>query len=402
MGVITFNGVNSSAFGIEVSSPPRYRIPEEDVSQIHVLGRNGDHIHRYRSFKNIQLDYAITFLAPQYRYGDVDRDGAITAFDSSAVLRYLAGNETFTPEQVLLADVNHDGIVSSQDAYEILMHLVGASDLPFESLSVNYMASLISGWLHPYYTDMQLKNFETMYLGGQPFKASRDGYFRLEDTYNPDFFRMALYKNTMDIVNVYDQGAAASLTFEAMPQKWYKSGEIWTEGSPVSQNDFDSSSMYLYDENAKKLYNPSGYPAWPIIRIDMNSAVYYEDNIGTIAILNVPAEAITVNSNGNAVITKPWFITEKKIKFAHLLTSMEDNFNVNFQNGHAYSYIGTALPPTIELKDSQLKTRINMDTGILTPGLNIILVTIAREDGSGSSREIQYPDFEILPRWWTL
>ena len=52
--------------------------------------------------------------------GDVSGDGELGSLDSVLILRYLAGLETFTPEQKLIADVDGNGIVTYEDAQVIL------------------------------------------------------------------------------------------------------------------------------------------------------------------------------------------------------------------------------------------------------------------------------------------
>lgn len=59
---------------------------------------------------------------------------------------------------------------------------------------------------------------------------SPSGYQRLEDTYDPDVFRMAVYTGPMEIENWMLTYGRATLDFDCMPQRWLKSGEI-----PVSR-----------------------------------------------------------------------------------------------------------------------------------------------------------------------
>lgn len=63
---------------------------------------------------------------------------------------------------------------------------------------------------------------------------SPSGYQRLEDTYDPDVFRMAVYTGPMEIENWMLTYGRATLDFDCMPQRWLKSGEI-----PVSVKNGD-------------------------------------------------------------------------------------------------------------------------------------------------------------------
>lgn len=67
-------------------------------------------------------------------YGDVNKDGSITAKDASLVLSAATGNVTLSVDQKKRADVNGDGKVSSVDATLILQYNVEKIDkFPVES-----------------------------------------------------------------------------------------------------------------------------------------------------------------------------------------------------------------------------------------------------------------------------
>lgn len=67
----------------------------------------------------------------------------------------------------------------------------------------------------------------------QPYLAERlvswltssKGYCRLEDSYYPEIYRMALYKKPGSISNIINYGGKLSAEFECKPQKFLKSGE---------------------------------------------------------------------------------------------------------------------------------------------------------------------------------
>lgn len=56
--------------------------------------------------------------------------------------------------------------------------------------------------------------------------ASRVGYKRLEDEYNPDEYRMAIYKSGLEVSPVqYSRAGQFDIIFDCKPQRWLKSGE---------------------------------------------------------------------------------------------------------------------------------------------------------------------------------
>lgn len=55
---------------------------------------------------------------------------------------------------------------------------------------------------------------------------SASGYARLEDSYEPDFYRMAIYKDSGSISNIYSKAGQIEISFDCKPQRYLKSGEV--------------------------------------------------------------------------------------------------------------------------------------------------------------------------------
>ena len=55
---------------------------------------------------------------------------------------------------------------------------------------------------------------------------SASGYARLEDSYEPDFYRMAMYKDSGSISNIYSKAGQIEISFDCKPQRYLKSGEV--------------------------------------------------------------------------------------------------------------------------------------------------------------------------------
>lgn len=51
------------------------------------------------------------------------------------------------------------------------------------------------------------------------------GYQRLEDSYDPDFYRMAYYQGPADIENAANLFGRMTITYTCKPQRWRKDGE---------------------------------------------------------------------------------------------------------------------------------------------------------------------------------
>ena len=81
----------------------------------------------------------------------------------------------------------------------------------------------------------------------------RIGYQRLEDTYDPDHFRLARFAGPLEWeVGFRQWSGSASLAFDCQPQRWYKSGEL-----PVTLT------------SGVVLHNP-GQPSSPLLRVTGN------------------------------------------------------------------------------------------------------------------------------------
>ena len=64
------------------------------------------------------------------------------------------------------------------------------------------MANRISEWLH-----------------------SASGYARLEDTYEPEYYRLAVYKESCEITNIFNHAGRTTIEFDCKPQRFLKLGD---------------------------------------------------------------------------------------------------------------------------------------------------------------------------------
>ena len=82
------------------------------------------------------------------------------------------------------------------------------------------------------------------------------GYHRLEDTYHPEYYRMAVFESTLepDVRERVVHGEI-TITFNCKPQLFLKAGE-----------------MELDFRAIERIYNPTLYPAYPLMRFSIASA----------------------------------------------------------------------------------------------------------------------------------
>lgn len=83
--------------------------------------------------------------------------------------------------------------------------------------------------------------------------CSRVGYCRLEDEYNPDEYRMAVYKEGLEVTPAQLKAGEFTISFECKPQRWLKSGETWVTASTTTN--FQNPSLF----DASPLLEIQGY-----------------------------------------------------------------------------------------------------------------------------------------------
>lgn len=132
---------------------------------------------------------------------------------------------------------------------------------PIGNDSFEYMASKISKWLY-----------------------SGHGYNKLEDSYDPDYYYLAVVDSETDITNVLQKAGTANIVFNRRPEKFLKIGL--------------DSLQYLSNG---EIYNPTSFDSKPIITIKGSGK-------GTIKINNT---TVTINEIGGSITLN----TELKVAY---------------------------------------------------------------------------------------
>ena len=122
-------------------------------------------------------------------------------------------------------------------------------DAPNEDFAT--YANAVSAWLH-----------------------STTGYARLEDSYEPDYYRMATYQESNIFENLYNQAGTATIVFECKPQRFLKTGD-----------------NTITIQNSLTITNPTGFEAYPLFKVT-----------GTSGVLTVNGNSITFSSIDNFVM----------------------------------------------------------------------------------------------------
>ena len=247
MGIVTFNGVSSKDFGIQVETPPGYQMPKKDYDKYHVPGKNGDVIIYKNSYQNVTRQYKIAI-------GDLDRN--------------------------------------------------------FVDL-----ANSVSEWLNSSY-----------------------GYARLEDSYEPDYYRLAIYEDANEITNVLQHAGRATIKFNCKPQRFLKSG--------------DKSISIKKRSVATTLKNPTKFTSLPIITIKSTG-----DGPGKVTI--------------NDQVIKVTPSTESEGSFTIVVDSSVQDCYYGSTNMNSYITLSNGFP-----KLNAGNNSISYDSAIMS--------------------------VEVIPKWWTI
>lgn len=86
----------------------------------------------------------------------------------------------------------------------------------YENIEVTYPAGV--------YADNE-QDFAEAVSDFRNMLCSANGYCRLEDEYNPDEYRMAIYKSGLEVEPALLKAGEFEITFECQPQRFLKSGE---------------------------------------------------------------------------------------------------------------------------------------------------------------------------------
>ena len=120
----------------------------------------------------------------------------------------------------------------------------------FENIEVSYPAGI--------YADTEA-DFRQAISDFRNFLCSRKGYVRLQDEYNPNEYRMAVYKSGLDVDPAQLRAGEFKITFDCKPQRWLTSGETKTSvssGSTVTNpTRFDASPLIEVEGYGNLLFN---------------------------------------------------------------------------------------------------------------------------------------------------
>jgi len=202
---------------------------------------------------------------------------------------------------------------------------------------------------------------------------SAEGYARLEDSYEPDYYRMASFKNSLDIENILSQAGRVTIDFDCKPQRFLKSGDI-----PIIIENEEVDHYYSKDIIVE---NPTNQTAYPIIKL----TGYFTEGSGYAAHLSIYKDDkhnshVRINQIGhrtpNQQITIGTIIIDSGLQDVYeqyYNSYINRNEDIVFET---YSGKSTPFP-------------------IIYPGSNTITLQVFGQYG-------RIDRMEVIPKWWTL
>ena len=191
------------------------------------------------------------------------------------------------------------------------------------------------------------------------------GFCRLEDTFEPNFYRLARYAGPLNVSQLLDKCGEAPLAFDCQPERFLKSGEkavMLFENVDLVRDSHGVSAT---------IHNPTAFDAAPLIRF---------------------------TGTGSFVITKP---------AQHAADAMQIGVTLDNDNAqtieidcksYAVNYVETVAGAEMRSNASAAIRYLTTYPTLtrLAEGENIV-----RLEPFDVMHPAQLSKFEIIPRWWT-
>lgn len=135
-------------------------------------------------------------------------------------------------DTIHIAGRNGDVIIDSGCYKNVDRKYKMTMDAHTRNLDYATVASSIATWLHPI-TQKHSLEFSN---SANDIVNYYDGYCVLEDTYDPEYYRLAKFKGDEDISNIFNKAGEFDLKFECKPQRFLKSGKLPVSSGTITNN----------------------------------------------------------------------------------------------------------------------------------------------------------------------
>lgn len=152
---------------------------------------------------------------------------------------YVSGDETFNSpakdyEKVSIPGRNGDLLVSKNR---------------YKNVTVKYKAIILPG-----------ENWSEVAADVRQWLLKEDGYVRLEDTYNPNEYRVGVFEGPIDFTVHFLEAGESTLSFNCKPQRYLKIGD---EEHPIKLTKTDTATIAQQYPDGFSIMNPTMFEASP-------------------------------------------------------------------------------------------------------------------------------------------
>lgn len=179
--------------------------------------------------------------------------------------------------------------------------------------------------------------------------CSRRGYVRLQDEYNPNEYRMAVYKSGLEVENALLRAGEFEIVFDCKPQRWLTSGETAIE---VDSGDVVS--------------NPTLFEASPLLEVEGFGDIEFNNFT-----VKISGEYIgQVNTGKSIVVPNTYSDIDESISDNFQYANIGDEINLSLTIGWAL-YGGTNTFTNINISSSGDFPNPLSQVGTTSVGLSI-------------------------------
>ena len=146
----------------------------------------------------------------------------------------------------------------------------------FENVTVTYPAGI--------FADNET-DFAAAISDFRNYLCSRKGYCRLTDEYNPNEYRMAVYKSGLEVDPAQLRAGEFEITFDCKPQRWLTSGE--TKQTIANSGD--------------TITNPTLFESRPLLEVEGYGVISIDNK--SVKLNNVPLGQILISNGGELPFT---------------------------------------------------------------------------------------------------
>ena len=201
----------------------------------------------------------------------------------------------------------------------------------FNNITVTYKAGIV---------DYSESNFADKVSALRNWLCSKVGYKRLEDDYNPNEYRMAVFANGINVDHEDLRTGEFEITFECKPQRWLTSGETAT----AVANNGTLSNPTLFDSEpllAVKGYGTIGFNGYEveIENVPIGDIILYGGGTSNSIVIDETnlnnGDTITINGKQNDAHIKAECTQSMAVHIVYMsLSCSNSDFSVTY-GGHS-------------------------------------------------------------------